>query len=150
MVSEQIAKTRLERKISIQSLPENSAEQAKACYKTEAAIDSIKREGALHTQKRLLLKQAELVTSDKLSTKESRRWFMHTFTRCPHGLGVVGGRHDTTVRGNFRKELVIAKRQSMQASRLRRVSGVQLFEIGYTKIGPQLHTSSLGNKGRPP
>lgn len=54
VLSEHIAKTRLEPKISIQSLPENSAEQVKAWYKTEAAIDSIKREGVLYTQKRLL------------------------------------------------------------------------------------------------
>lgn len=54
VLSEHIAKSRLERKISIQSLPENSAEQAKAWNKTEAAIDSIKREGVLYTQKRLL------------------------------------------------------------------------------------------------
>lgn len=62
-MSEQIAKARLEQKISIQSLSDNSAEQAKAWYKTEAAIDSIKREGALHTQKRVLPKQAERMTS---------------------------------------------------------------------------------------
>ena len=35
---------------------------------------------------------------------------MHIFTRCPNGLGVVGGRHDTTVQGNFRKELIIAQK----------------------------------------
>lgn len=110
VVGKQIAKTQLERKISIQSLAESSDEQARAWYKTEAAIDSINRESALHTQKRLLLKQAERVTSDNPSTKESRRWFMHIFTRCPNGLGVVGGRSDTTVQENFRKELIIAQK----------------------------------------
>lgn len=35
---------------------------------------------------------------------------MQIFTRCPNGLGVVGGRRDTTVQGNFRKELVIAQK----------------------------------------
>ncbi len=50
------------------------------------------------------------MTSDEPSTRESRRWFMHIFTRCPNGLGVVGGRRDTTVQGNFRKELIIAQK----------------------------------------
>lgn len=110
VVGKQIARTQVERKISIQSLADSSSEQMKAWYKTEAAIDSNKKESALHTQKRLLIKQAERVTSDRQSTIESRRCFMHILTRCPNGLGVVGGRRDTTVQGNFRKELTIPQK----------------------------------------
>ena len=38
---------------------------------------------------------------------------MHTFMRCPNGLRVVGGRRDTTVLGNFRKELIIAQKAEL-------------------------------------
>lgn len=50
------------------------------------------------------------MTSDSPSTIEARRCFLDVFTRCPNGLGVVGGRRDTTVQGNFRKELTIAQK----------------------------------------
>lgn len=35
---------------------------------------------------------------------------MHMFTRCLNGLGVVRGRRDATVKGNFRMELIIAQK----------------------------------------
>ena len=69
IVNKRIARTQLERKISIQCLAESSVEQGRARYKTEAAIDSIKKESALRTQKRLLLKRAERVTSDGQAPK---------------------------------------------------------------------------------
>lgn len=35
---------------------------------------------------------------------------MHMFTRCLNGLGVVGGRRDTAIQENFRKELTMAQK----------------------------------------
>lgn len=64
-----------------------NSSKANAWYKTEAAIDSNKRESALHTQNRLLLKQAERVTSDKPNTKESRRWFYAHVYAMPKWVG---------------------------------------------------------------
>lgn len=108
IADDMIAKTRLERKISIQSLSEDSGER-ETWYKSEAAKDLLKREGVLHTDKRLFVKQAERLTCEKVPTKESRRWFMHFFTRSPNGLAVTGGRRDTSVQGNFLESLIKAQ-----------------------------------------
>ena len=67
------------------------------------------REGVLRTEKRLFVQQADRVTCDELPTRESRRWFMHFFTRSPNGLAVTGGRRDKTVQGNFRFSLIEAQ-----------------------------------------
>lgn len=45
-----------------------------------------------------------------LNIHEARTCFMHICTRCPNGLGVVGGHRYTTIQGNFRKELNIAQK----------------------------------------
>ncbi len=103
-----INQTRIERKISIQSLSEHSDDR-EAWYKSDEAKKLLMREGVLRTEKRLFIQQAERVTCDDLPTRESRRWFMHFFTRSPNGLGVIGGRRDTTVQGNFRKCLIEAQ-----------------------------------------
>lgn len=67
------------------------------------------REGILLTEKRLFVQQADRLTCNQLPTKESRRWFMHFFTRSPNGLAVTGGRRDTSVQGNFRLNLIKAQ-----------------------------------------
>lgn len=108
IADDMIAKTHLERKISIQSLSEDSGER-ETWYKSEAAKDLLKREGVLHTDKRLFIKQAKRLTCKKVPTKESRRWFMHFFARSPNGLAVTGGRRDTSLRGNFRESLIKAQ-----------------------------------------
>lgn len=108
-----IAKTRLERKISMQSFSEDSGER-ETCYKSEAAKDLLMREGVLHTEKRLFVKQAERLTCEKLPSKESRTWFMHFFTRSPNELAVTEGRRDTSVQGNFRESLLEAQNAKHQ------------------------------------
>lgn len=102
-----ISQTRIKGKISIQSLSEHS-DEGEAWYIVDAAMELLMRESVLRTEKRLFLQHANRVTSDELPTRESRRWFMHFFTRSLNGLAVTGGRRDTTVQGNFRFSLIEA------------------------------------------
>lgn len=92
----------------MQSLSEYSGER-QAWYKSDAAKELLMREGVLCTEKRLFVQQADRATCDELPTRESRRWFMHFFTRSPKGLAVTGGRRDTTVQGNFCFSLIEAQ-----------------------------------------
>lgn len=103
-----IVKTQLERKISLQRLQE-SGERVEPWFESEAAKELLKVERVLQTDNRLFMKQAERLKYDPLPTKESRRSFMQWFTRSPNGLGVAGGRRDTSMQGNFRKSLVKAQ-----------------------------------------
>ncbi len=93
----------------MRTLSRDSGENVETWYKSEPAKELLKREGVLHTDKRLFLKQAERLRYDPLPTKESRRWFMHCFTRSPNGLAVTRGRRDTSIQGNFRTSLIKAQ-----------------------------------------
>ncbi|MCJ1348914.1 hypothetical protein MMC31_007147 [Peltigera leucophlebia] len=98
------SKEKLTRNSSSDAECEDSGER-KTWYKIRSS-QGLDKEGRSSTYREIFAKQAERLTYEKFPTKESRRWFMHFFTRSPNGLAVTGGRRDTSVQGNFRESLI--------------------------------------------